>query len=239
MLRYSFFLLILILNFTILTCDKSVSTGGLKPSSVVLVTKTADTSIKEKGIDAVPEGDIIRVEWFENNEETVDKYKVYRSQERDKAYSLVSVTADTVFEDFEVAVYTQYYYYILAETDEGVTSEPSDTAYYTLLEKAQLLAPDSTVNTAKPTFVWHDPNDPSYDPYIIRVVNSDSDKIVWISEIKSSYSEQEKIIFNTDTQAAVSQLSPEVNYKWRIDIVGSAGSGSESSWKPIMYRGEQ
>ncbi|MEJ2627246.1 MAG: hypothetical protein P8078_01620 [bacterium] len=235
---YSFFLLILILNFTILTCDKSVSTGGLKPAPVVFVAKNADTSLKERGIDAVPDGDIVRLEWRENTEEIVDKYKVYRLEEEAVKYSLVSVTADTIFEDNDVITHKRYYYYVLAETDEGVTSDPSDTLNYLLLQKAVLLAPDSTVNTAQPTFKWRDPNDPSYDPYIIRVVNADSNKTIWISEISSTYSEQEETIFNADSEATVSQLTPEVNYIWRIDIVGNERSGSESNWKPIMFRGE-
>ena len=237
---YSFFLLILILNFTILTCDKSVSTGGLKPAAVVFVAKTADTSLQERGIDAVPDGDIIRLEWLENTEEIVDKYKVYRLEEGAVKYSLVSVTRDTVFEDNDITTHKRYYYYVLAETDEGVTSEPSDTLNYLLLNKAVLLAPDSTVNKAQPTFKWRDPNEPFYHDYVIRVVNTDSNKTIWIGEKeRESYdSNQEEIIFNTDSGATVSQLIPEMNYIWRIDIVGNERSGSESNWKPIMFKGE-
>jgi len=230
--------LILILNFTILTCDKSVSTTGKKPSSVVFINKTADTSLVERGIDAVPDGNKIRLEWFQNSEEEVDRYKIYRSEKREENYSLITTTADTVFEDI-VATHTRYYYYVIAETDEGVTSESSDTIDYTLFDKAILLLPDSTVNVSMPTFIWSDPNEHSYDQYFIRVVNVDSNKTIWISVIQSTYSENEKIIFNADSKALVSQLLPDINYKWRIDIEGNERSGSESYWKSIMYRGEQ
>lgn len=237
MVKYNVFYLIFILNFTILSCDKSVSTGGVKPVSVIFVEKTADTSIRERGIDAVPDGDKIRIEWFPNPEPEVNSYQVYRSEKGEK-FSLISVTTDTVYEDQVDTTLIKYYYYVLAETDEGVTSEPSDTIDYTLLEKANLVLPQDTVTTPRPEFVWRDENDPFYHAYIIRVVNVDSNKTVWISTIeRDNYDTNlEQTSFNADPQ-----LSPEVSYKWRVDIMVEDTSkiGSESNWKSLVYRGEQ
>ncbi|MFO7891651.1 MAG: hypothetical protein R6V04_15085 [bacterium] len=240
MVRYSFFYLIFILNFTILSCDKSVSTGGLKPASVVFVSKTADASILERGIDAVPDGDKIKIEWFLNPEKEVEKYNIYRSEEDSEKFSFIFTTRDTVYEDM-VKTHTKYYYYVNAETDEGVTSEPSDTINYTLLDKALLLSPGDTVSTAKPEFVWLDTNEHIYDQYIIRVVNIDYNKTIWIAvkERENYDTGQEKVVFNADSSAAVSQLSSDISYKWRIDIVGNERKGSESNWKSLVYRREE
>lgn len=240
MLRYSFFSLIFIFNFTILSCDKSVSTSGNKPSTVIFVTKTADTSVVERGIDAVPDGNRIRIEWFQNPEEEVERYNIYRSEENNDDFSLISNTIDTVYEDM-VETFTKYYYYVSAETDEGMTSEPSDTISYMLLEKATLLSPDDTVNTGEPKFIWRDTNDPFYHEYIIRVVQVETEQTIWssVKERESYDSDQEEIVFNADSEAAVVQLLPDILYKWRVDILGDEKKGSESNWKPILYRGEQ
>jgi len=240
MLRYSFFSLIFILNFTILNCDKSVSTSGKKPSSVEFFSKTADTSVVERGIDAVPDGNRIRIEWFPNTEEEIERYNIYRSEEDNENFSLIYTTGDTTYED-EVETLIRYYYYVTAETDEGITSEPSDTIEYSLLEKATLLVPDDTVYTGVPKFIWRDTNDPFYHEYIIRVVQKEPEKPIWIAvKVRESYdSDQEEIVFNVDSEASVAQLLPDIPYKWRVDILGDEKKGSESNWRSIIYRGEQ
>lgn len=233
--------MIFIFNFTILSCDKSVSTSGNKPSTVIFVTKTADTSVVERGIDAVPDGNRIRIEWLLNTEEEVERYNIYRSEEDKDKFTLISTTVDTVYEDM-VETFTRYYYYVTAETDEGMTSEPSDTIDYMLLEKATLLSPDDTVDTGEPKFIWRDTNDPFYHEYIIRVVQSEPEQTIWIAvkERESYNSDQEEIVFNAVSKAAVAQLLPDIHYKWRVDILGDSTKGSESNWRSIIYnRGEK
>ena len=230
--RLSFFLL-LGLIFTIFNCTKRASTGCIKPSPVVLIPGTADTCFAEKGLDAVPEWDAIRIEWIPSTENEVTGYELYRSSKKKGLYTLVArlVVSDSFFVDFGVSLYQRYYYYIVAVTDEGLKSDPSDTLDYELIKKATGLDPVGKISNSIPIFSWENPDPYAAPCYIIRLVEVASSKYIWFHVVPSHYSKRESVVFNVDGSAVVDSLAKGVDYQWRVDIRGPEDHcGSESNW---------
>jgi hypothetical protein len=206
---------------------------------VHIIDGVSDTSSVEKGIDTVPEGNTIRIEWESSSDENVDVYEIYRNSETEKGkfdkkkFDIIAPVSvpDTFYEDQNLLLNVGYYYYILAVTDYGSRSEPSDTLNYKLIEKPINLRPDGSVSDTKPEFSWTDPNNAHY--YVIRIM--ENDKMVWLSQLQSDYSERQTIRFNEDHLAAYDSLAKGVTYNWRVDVIGSEShSGSESQWKSIV-----
>jgi hypothetical protein len=221
------------LIFTIFHCTEEITVESFQPSPVVLIPGVADTCRVEKGMDAIPEADAIRLEWIPSSEEEVSGYAIYRGDEEGNSYNLVTVQSvpDSSFEDESVSLDTRYHYYVRAVTDEGTTSVPSDTLNYMLIEKAIRLMPMGTTDSPRPDFSWEDPNTPPKAYYVVRLVEVASGHIVWISMVPSSYSNRETAPFNADGTASTDSLVTGVAYQWRVDVVGSEDcSGSESSW---------
>jgi len=200
----------------------------------MLIQWTPDTNATERGIDAVPEEDAVWLEWFSSQEEDVDKYRVFRSIQRDGTYSILTTVSvpDTSYLDITSQLYVRYYYFVTAVTDEDVTSIPSDTLDYKLVRKASALMPSGESAGLKPIFSWEDTNSPTQPSYMIRLVESATDSMIWFASIQSSYSgSREEVEFNSDGSAVVDSLSQGVYYQWRVDIIGSEERcGSESNW---------
>lgn len=230
--RFSFFLLF-VLIFTIFYCTKKVNIGGIQPAAVVIIQGVPDTSRVERGIDAVPEGNAIRIEWISSPDEVVTDYEIYRGIERTGIYNLIvrAAVPDSFYLDNGVTLNKRYYYYILAVSDEDIRSESSDTLSYELIQKATGLLPAGETTDSRPDFSWHDPNVPPKAFYVIRLVEVASGGIIWLSLVPSSYSDRETVRFNTDGTAIIDSLQQGVDYQWRMDVVGSEDySGSESGW---------
>ena len=124
-----YFFLLLGLIFAIFTCIKQVNTSKIQPLPVVFISGSPDDAIIERGIDAIPEGDSIRLEWLPSVEEEVIGYRLYRGVQRDGGYHLVSIIMipDSTYVDETVQIGERYYYTIRAVTDEHIESDPSDT----------------------------------------------------------------------------------------------------------------
>lgn len=232
-MRYALSLL-LILIFINFNCKNKESPLKVKPQKVALIPCSSDTSRIESGIDAVPEGDKIHVEWNSGYDETVQTYEVYRGTSAKGVYSKVAtVNVPTQFYDDPVSVNTRYYYYVLSVSDEGVESESSDTLSYKLVFKPEILGPEGDAPD-KPVFAWRDANRAS--DYVIRVQESGSDSFVWFSMFQAPQygPEEQSIAFNADHSAAAVSLTTGKAYQWRIDVIGSEkASGSESRWVSI------
>ena len=112
-----------------------------------------DTLEYEQGIDAV-DGDSNRIQimWRSHPERSkVTRFNVYRSEhsEGEVNYKKLSrsvevsnpYSQDTVFIDQGLDIEKPYYYYVKAEDKYGQESSPSDTVWYRLTEKAELLSP--------------------------------------------------------------------------------------------------
>jgi len=225
--------------FAILACSKKINQSSLKPPKVKLVAAVADTSRIEQGIDAVPTLDAIRIEWYASEDERVKGYEIYRWRENigiNFVKLATTMESDTAFEDLIPNTNTTYYYYVLAVNDEDLKSESSDTVKYMLLQKATGLRPVGEIENTKPLFTWNDAN--QANEYIIRVQESTTGAIVWVSVVQADYGNMtQSIRYNADQKAWPSELQTGKEYQWRIDVRGqNLSSGSESKWVGIKIR---
>ncbi|MCJ7812917.1 hypothetical protein MUP95_06340 [bacterium] len=205
-----------------------------KPSPILLLEGSGDNSLIERGIDAIPEGNVIRIEWVPSSDEDVDLYRIYRSEQNPirPFVEIASCAAkDSFYLDYSVSVNKRYFYYVLVQNNQGILSDPSDTLDYKLIEKAKNLA-----TTAKAdSFFWIDPNGYTSPYYIIRLFEVASQEVIWFSRIEPKFDNIQSISFNKDGSANLDSLIGGVDYQWRIDIVGPEDHcGSESEWVIIQ-----
>jgi hypothetical protein len=230
--------LLLTLIFINFNCKNKETPAKEKPKPVELIPGSPDTSRIETGIDAIPDGDKIHLEWNSKSDETTLIYEVYRGSVKDGTFSKVaSVSVPTRFyDDPERSVNVRYYYYVLAVSDEGVKSEPSDTLSYKLINKPEGLMPGGNSSAVIPTFRWRDVN--HANDYIIRIQESGSEAFVWFSKFMAQFgSDEQSILFNADHTAVSDSLTRGKNYQWRIDIIGNEKAcGSESQWISITIQ---
>lgn len=235
-IRSCFFLLLGVF-FIILNCKKQLINDADTPEKVVFLPAVSDTCRVERGIDTIPEGDAIYLQWIPSDEDMVLGYEIYRSNARGGSYQLITdpyllVRSDSVFIDDGITIDQRYYYYILAVNDEDVRSDPSDTLDYQVIDKAvQLHLKDGEV-PSRPVFQWKDPIDGGASPYyVIRLMDVAADHYVWIAKVDPRFDEFQEVGYNADGSATMDSLETGGIYDWRIDIAGSQSNcGSESQW---------
>lgn len=234
--RLFYFALIFGLVFAIFYCAKAPQKLEFKPDKVHFLPGMPDTSRVEGGIDAVPEGDMIHLEWLPSSEEDVVFYEIFRGHSRTEPFDLVRKVAvpDTSYQDGDVEFYRKNYYYITSLTDEDFRSDPSDTLEYTLVPKVVHLAPAGTISDTRPVFSWDEQNEHTY---VIRLLESSSMKPVWIAIVSSQYQDRVSVPFNSDGRAAVDSLARGKDYQWRVDVSRpEAFVGSESEWSQFQIQ---
>ncbi len=202
-----------------------------------MIPATADTSRIEKGIDAIPEKDAIRIEWIPSSDERVTQYEIYRTIDAIGAkFVKIAMIAepDSFYEDSVPLVGVRYLYTVLAVNDEDLRSETSDTLNYLLLRKAINLQPTGIQSDTKPVFTWGDPN--QAHEYIIRLLENASNRVIWISVVQADYGNLvQSVKYNSDQKAAYPALLSGLEYRWRVDVRGSTG-GSESNWATLRIQ---
>ncbi len=233
------FLLLLILIFINFNCNSVDHPFEEKPNPVTLLPAVPDSSIQEKGIDAIPEGNLIRIEWTAGDETTAF-YEVYRAINPVGAFNKIITLEIPIqfYEDRVPRIGIRYYYYIQAVDADGVRSDPSDTLSYLLIVKAQIIGPIGSTGSV-PLFAWRDLNSPQANDYIIRIMVTDTKQIIWLSQFQNSnYGlENKSIAFNADGSALIDSLMPGIGYQWRLDIIGNEKNcGSESPWTSIQIQ---
>ncbi len=237
------FLLILSLVFVTFYCEKKINRSGIRPPKVVMVPAASDTSRIEKGIDTVPEGNAIRIEWIPSDDENVAKYEIHRrsgSAPGVKFARIATVVHPDSFyvdSDLQLKLLVRYFYSIWAVTDDGLLSENSDTLSYMLLEKPTILSPKAETTDAKPVFLWNDNNQPQVDEYVVRVLDAVSEQAVWISIVRNNYEPGPKsAAYNADQRARQESLAVGREYRWRVDARGQGATGSESEWVSLKIK---
>ena len=228
------FCLLFGLLFTIFNCKNEVNTGTIKPSPIILIAGLGDTSLVERGIDTIPEGDVIRIEWIPSSEGEVNRYRIYRSEENRSGpfIEIGSVSEiDSFFLDYSVSVGKRYYYYVLVQNDDEILSDPSDTLDYKLIAKATNLKTTASADS----FSWIDPNDYAAPFYVIRLLEVASQDMIWFTTIETKYDNIQSVLYNKDGSANLDSLIIGIDYQWRIDIKGPEDHcGSESEWAIIQ-----
>lgn len=236
-MKYSFFL-IFILVFLNFHCSSEGERLGEKPSPVVMIEGVSDTSPVEQGIDAIPEGNGIQLEWMPSTDPYVIGYELYRSEKRYESYQLVADVnilkkRDSLYVDLLDAsmINRRVYYYMYTISDTDLKSDASDTLTYMLIQKAENLLPQGNISESKPVFEWKDINSPPKDFYVIRLKEAVTDEMIWIARVRSDYADRDTLLYNSNGGAVLDSLIQGVDYLWRIDVIGSEeNSGSESSW---------
>lgn len=223
----------------ILSCNKQINLAELEPEKVRFVKKSPETAQQEKGIDAVSEGNGIKIEWYASRDETVTGYRVYRCRE-DVTSSFTGIRElelnDTTFVD-NVEINTRYYYYLLALSDTDVESQPSDTLSYKLCEKATGLYVDYSSQPVK--FLWEDPATPPHTNFLVRIREKRNGEYVWLHTIENNYQPGLKSVeYNVDGNASPDTLQQGREYEWRVDVLvkEEQNSGSESGWQSLIIQ---
>jgi len=214
------------------------------------VEKSAPEDTVERGVDAYESGDGIFLEWYQNPDEDISGYRIYRAEiSPDSGFKLlVDISAfgvsgvDTCYIDTSAYLNVDYFYYQCAYDQAGNKSPRSDTIRYKLIDKVDLLEPYGEIHTNCPTFTWQDFTNFAYE-YVIRVEEVYPRKVIWISRIsRPNYGDfLQSISFNNDGTAHQNELTDGENYQWRVDIIADEYyrekdgvwidiSGSESYW---------
>jgi len=234
------FLLLIGVTFVIFNCNKKVNSGGRKPFPVTMLFATPDTLQIERGIDAIPEGDVIQIAWIPLNDSDIRHYLLYKTEYKDESFFRYELIApsDSIYLDEDVSINNRYYYFMYAVNYDGLESDPSDTVDYMLIEKAVELQVTFENDTVRPDFIWTDPNPHLTPYYTIRVLEDATEEYVWISKIVTQFGEpKQSVQFNETGNAFIDSLVPGLPYKWRVDIQGVGygyASGSESAWETIL-----
>ena len=229
MYRSLCFFLIVMAIFAILSCSDNSQFNDEPPSAVIWVAPSSDMDENETGIDAVPEGNSIYLNWYRSVDDLVIGYEIYRSVQRNGSYQITANTQvlkndDTLYVDSvdPAMVNRRLYYYIMAVNDIGTHSESSDTISYMLIDKAINLLPLGYETSHRPKMSWEDPNLQPKNNFIIRLLNSITNNHVWMYQTFGVFgATRQEIEYNIDGSADLDSLISGEEYKWRVDIVGS------------------
>jgi len=226
------------LNFILLFCGilitfncakNSSAPESKRPERLMFTAKSPDDAECESGIDAVPEGDAILLQWFLPRDDRVQWTKIYRSCENEEDYQFLASVgySDTLYLDYDVNLDTRYFYFIKAVDSKRVESLASDTVTYKLYPKPNGLR---ATTQARPVFAWQYLSLPPIG-YLLRLEEDGSANLVWLSLVES-YDLISQVEFNWDGKAKIDTLQSGKRYRWRVDVLGAdLFSGSESGWK--------
>lgn len=220
------------------------------PETIRMVEKTdsSDITMDEEGIDAIPDGDAIKIEWhLPSDSLDIKKYIIYRSEEASGLFDYVIIyeriinnvfDQENVYEDYSSELYKKYYYYVVSVNNDGNISSPSDTANYRLMEKASLGEMELSNNGIPRITLTFNVNEESkyFNESILRIENSVSNKLImatyFLADPYGAASQQ--IVIQGDHLPIL--LQEGVEYRWRMDIYerDPMQNGSESNWKQLQ-----
>jgi hypothetical protein len=238
-LRACFYLLF-VLIFINFNCKSGSGPSRDRPAPVRLIASVNDTCRVEAGMDAVPEGDAIHIEWTDTGDDLTAGFEVNRAVGLLGSYSKVVTLMDPgqhSYDDAVPEVNVRYYYTVTAVDGEGGRSDPSDTLSYRLILKAEDLNPRG-VSGGVPDFSWRDDNLPHANDYIVRVRDKATGAVAWIAMVQAAFAEaRQSVAYNADGKASPQRLTAGRTYEWRVDVIGNESRcGSESPWVTILIQ---
>jgi len=241
-----YFIIVFVSFFIAVRCDQGEVNKVDPPPAVNIVFKNSDTSVVERGIDALydassPDNNYIYLEWYRNPENRLAGYEIYRSTTANRNFlAIARVTTrnrlgiDTVFIDKSVSLNQRYYYFVRAFDDLDQYGEPSDTTEYELIEIPVLSYPVYNIgNIPSPIFRWSFANSINPHFFVFRLEKNQNELYVNIHTKLCERITDYKTDQEWDLQKLhyVSTLTAGT-YRWRIDSIGSERDriGSESTW---------
>lgn len=245
-----YFFLIFFLSIFIFACTDNTMNFEDVPGAPRLMNAPEDTSLVEIGIDAYTGQDEslgVQLDWSPGVGVFPDSFRVFRKrlEVEEAEFELLAVVSSTEFDVFEGDTIFTYVdidsiftnqrnaYFVTAVGPTGSESEPSDTLDYMLIAQPENLGIVAGSDPARPEFSW---SNVGVGDYVLKVLEADSDKRVWIGVVQNSFAAFTTVEFNQDGRAVRDSLSKDVRYKWRVDAVGTErNSGSESRWRDYVY----
>ncbi len=219
----------------IFKCNNSTEPEKIRPGPPEIIPKSSDEAIVETGIDAIPEGFGIFLEWSLPQDNQIKWIKIYRKSMEEAKFLFLSSesSVDTFFIDYEINQGITYYYYLVSVSRNRMESLPSDTVHYKLYPKPSGL---SHTSGPQPFFSWHYSAIPPIG-YLLRLEDYNSGDLIWLSLVARVYDPIVRVVYNWDGNALADSLPFGGRFRWRVDILGSdLFSGSESNWK-LLDRG--
>jgi hypothetical protein len=230
----------------VVSCDNSQGPDLPQPTRVQWVPRSGDLAATEMGIDAIPESDGIKLQWFSLHDQNLKKYSIYRRKNQESYFKVIKTidleTAfpgqDTIYvdDDPDMEFYRYTYYYVTGTNRDDLEGFPSDTVRYQLLEKPQTYVPNGESITALPVFYWSFPQTATPDSFILRIEQEYLNRLHYIAKFQSNYDSPDQTL-DLSQVANPPIFDSGFSYRWRIDSIGpdSSSSGAESAWK-IFYK---
>ncbi|TKJ42351.1 hypothetical protein CEE37_01330 [candidate division LCP-89 bacterium B3_LCP] len=203
---------------------EEIAADLIPPEDVLLTVRSADTSLVEEGIDAVPGGHYIYLSWLASPADDLAGYRVFRQTQDSADFDMVDEVDAfiTEYEDHDpilapnqiTGLTLGFSYWVVAFDEAGNVSNLSDEATYRLMPTPVLSPP--VVQGDSLVFSWsynqYDPLDFSF--YVIRLFQQQgSDWIpIWIYV--------HNVPFPLEA-AYYSVFLSAGTYKYQVDVVGA------------------
>ncbi|MBC8416370.1 MAG: hypothetical protein ISS80_01730 [Candidatus Cloacimonetes bacterium] len=185
---------------------------------------TNDPELEYNGIDAVPGGNQMQIQWRNITDSDIDYLNIYRFSMQDYVFAIdtlnfatmidsVDYDNQSVYQDVTAPVDYNLFYFIKA-VDEAGNSTLSDTVGYKLIYKPSLLQPsynESFTNASNIIFKWAGDTGLMY-----RLLVFDIDRNpLW---------QWSPLGFEPlETQYGGPVITPPVTLIWRVDVFGQSG----------------
>jgi len=256
------FYYILLLLITI-SCSPSTNAVNSLPERPQMVEKVsgADLQDAEVGIDAhASKNNDIIVMWHKHPQIwDIDRFILNRYTDENDLLILDSTISisntgfiDTVYIDKKLKINVQYFYSMVAIDKNENRSLPSDTVFYTLLEKPTqlktiILAESNLLgiitNPQKIDFIArYFTTDPNGSLLRIREFEGKLKYLNYIAQDDADGDSEFVIIGDTLRSVFSGELNNSFSFQWRIDLTVDGENmpyiGSESAWQELNIRWE-
>jgi hypothetical protein len=225
---YLFVFWSLLFGIFLSACNKEDLTP---PAPPLLIPHGADDDSIEVGIDAVPAGDWIYLEWRENLEGDLAGYVVYRDSLPDPGFQMITqMIADTFFLDQGVILEIPFYYTVTAVDTAGNESLGGDTLEYTLTSKPTLLFPfdGDTLSSGTVIFRWKLDN-VSDGFFIVKIFSPVDGRLLQMGDSKE--------FFGAQSEFADTVTLNQGSFRWRVDYgISGRTIGSESRLRNLTIQ---
>jgi len=183
---------------------------------------TNDPELENNGIDAVPGGNQMQIQWYNITDSDIDYLEIFRFSATDyfidsldfvEKIDSVNYNNQSIYQDVTAPVDYNLFYFIKA-VDEAGNSTPSDTVGYKLIYKPSLIQPlinESFANVNNITFKWAGDTGLLY-----RLLVFDIDRNpLW---------QWTPLDFDSlETQYLGPAIIPPDTLIWRVDVFGQSG----------------
>ncbi len=184
---------------------------------------TNDPELENNGIDAVPGGDQMQIQWLNITDSDIDYLEIFRFSAEDyfndsldfvEKIDSVDYSNQSIYRDENAAINMEELFYFIRAVDEAGNSTPSDTVGYKLLYKPFLIQPSNFIsfsNANNITFEWAGDTGLVYR---LLVFDVDRNPLWQWSPLD---------LDSLETQYGGPAITPPDTLIWRVDVFGQSG----------------